>query len=240
MATTACGLAHGSLLLPLLRYASATRGAATGSALFTIGTSTVLSSSDLPRRSGTDNGGISGRWAARISPARALTDDRVDLDENPEGILSGEWPENFSLLCYDDLRSYLETQIVEEKPALALLGEVMSTTIRSATVDQTLEEIDHHFGFVSGLPVLDGELRCIGVISRTDKARALHGMKSMVGEVMSSPAVTLTPDKTVMDAASLMLKMKIHRIPILNEERQVIGMITRTDLLEALQTVVVV
>ena len=46
--------------------------------------------------------------------SNATTDDRVEMDENPEGIISGEWPENFSLLCYDDLRAYLETQILEE------------------------------------------------------------------------------------------------------------------------------
>lgn len=58
----------------------------------------------------------------------------------------------------------------------ALLGEVMSTRIRAAMADQTLEEIDHHFEYVSGLPVVDEELRCIGVISKKDKARAWNGV----------------------------------------------------------------
>uniref|UniRef100_A0A0A8YUC1 Uncharacterized protein n=1 Tax=Arundo donax TaxID=35708 RepID=A0A0A8YUC1_ARUDO len=35
---------------------------------------------------------------------------RLELDENPDAIISGEWPENFSLLSYDDLRAYLESQ----------------------------------------------------------------------------------------------------------------------------------
>jgi len=35
---------------------------------------------------------------------------RLGLDENPEAIISGEWPENFSLLSYDDLRAYLQSQ----------------------------------------------------------------------------------------------------------------------------------
>ncbi|XP_038974354.1 uncharacterized protein LOC103723298 isoform X1 [Phoenix dactylifera] len=182
--------------------------------------------------------------------ASSSTDDlRPALDENPEGIISGEWPENFSLLSYDDLRAYLDTQIISEqmKPT-ALLGEVMSTQIRTATADQTLEEIDHHFEVVSGLPVIDAELKCIGVVSKQDRAKASHGFlwfsicmsKSKVGEVMSSPAITLSPDKTVLDAAALMLKMKIHRIPILNEkQQQVVGMVTRTDIFQALETQVV-
>lgn len=41
-----------------------------------------------------------------------MGDLRPAIDEYPEGILSGEWPENFSLLSYADLRAYLESQIV--------------------------------------------------------------------------------------------------------------------------------
>jgi hypothetical protein len=37
---------------------------------------------------------------------------RPAIDENPEGVLSGEWPDNFSLVSYEDLRKYLESQIV--------------------------------------------------------------------------------------------------------------------------------
>ncbi|XP_038979475.1 uncharacterized protein LOC103717734 [Phoenix dactylifera] len=173
--------------------------------------------------------------------ASSSTDDlRPEMDENPEGIISGEWPENFSLLSYDDLRAYLETQIISNKmKPTALLGEVMSTQIRTATADQTLEEIDHHFQVVSGLPVIDAELKCIGVISKKDKAKASCELKSKVGEVMSSPAITLSPDKTVLDAAALMLKMKIHRVPIVNEKQQVVGMVSRTDIFQALETQVV-
>lgn len=57
-----------------------------------------------------------------------------------------------------------------------LLGEVMSTTIRTATVGQTFEEIDHHFELVSGLPVIDDDFVCIGVVSKKDKGRATDGV----------------------------------------------------------------
>ncbi|WP_180800288.1 CBS domain-containing protein, partial [Vibrio parahaemolyticus] len=66
----------------------------------------------------------------------------------------------------------------------------MSTAIITVTADQTLEEVEHHFEYVSGLPVVDDDLRCIGIISKSDRARARGaslGRKSTVGEVMSSP-----------------------------------------------------
>uniref|UniRef100_A0A8R7PXH1 CBS domain-containing protein n=1 Tax=Triticum urartu TaxID=4572 RepID=A0A8R7PXH1_TRIUA len=105
----------------------------------------------------------------------------------------------------------------------AKLGEVMSCPVEVATPDQKLAEIDALFAIESGLPVVDGEGRCIGVISKKDKARASNGLDSTIGEVMSSPAVTLTLEKTVLEAAALMLKHKFHRIPVVNEQQQVIG-----------------
>ncbi|WVZ73129.1 hypothetical protein U9M48_021474 [Paspalum notatum var. saurae] len=163
---------------------------------------------------------------------------RLDLDENPDAIISGEWPDNVYLLCYDDLRAYLESQepVQADSQCVTLLGEAMSTPVLMATADQTLEEVQCHFEAVSGLPVVDRSLRCVGVVVRNDQARASHGQsKTKIAEVMTSPAITLSSDKTVMDAAVLMLKMKIHRLPIVNQDEQVIGIVTRADVLRELE-----
>jgi len=37
------------------------------------------------------------------------------------------------------------------------------------------------------------------------------------------------------DAAVLMLKKKIHRLPIVNQDKQVIGIVTRADVLRELE-----
>ncbi|CAL4886018.1 unnamed protein product [Urochloa decumbens] len=161
---------------------------------------------------------------------------RLELDENPEAIISGEWPENFSLLSYDDFRAYLQSQeTVQEDQRVALLSETMSTPVLVATAEQTLEEVECHFETVSGLPVVDSSLRCIGVVVKKDRTKASQGPKTKIEEVMTSPAITLSSDKTVMDAAVLMLKKKIHRLPIVNHDKQVIGIITRADVLRELE-----
>lgn len=64
-------------------------------------------SSDVAR-----SGGVAAWRAPRRRRVAAVGDLRPAIDEYPEGILSGEWPENFSLLSYADLRAYLESQIV--------------------------------------------------------------------------------------------------------------------------------
>ncbi|KAF0923703.1 hypothetical protein E2562_006676 [Oryza meyeriana var. granulata] len=110
------------------------------------------------------NGGVAWRAVAqpqrrRVGAAAALDDLRPAINEYPEGILSGKWPENFSLLSYADLRAYLESQIVttDKMSPTAKLGDVMSRPMQVATVDQKLANIDTFFAAQSGLPVLDEE-----------------------------------------------------------------------------------
>lgn len=110
----------------------------------------------------------------------------------------------------------------------------MSKTIFTASPEQALEEIDHYFADITGVPVVDSDHRCVGVLSKKDRTKA-SSLKAKVKEVMSSPAITLPADKIVSDAAVLMLKNKIHRIPIVNDSNQVVGIVTRTDIFSALE-----
>lgn len=140
------------------------------------------------------------------------------------------------MLNFEDLCKHYEPIIFkEEAQPQILLSNVMSKKIFTATSDQRLEEVDHFFHSISGLPVINKDLKCIGVLSRKDRAKASKGPNSTVGEVMSSPAIFLSVDKTVNDAAALMLKYKIHRIPVVNEANQVVGIVTRTDIFKALE-----
>ncbi|XP_073102762.1 uncharacterized protein [Elaeis guineensis] len=163
-----CSSIQGGLLLPL--HSGCAKG-------FTSRTTSIFehNAAGLATSYGERSG--SGRGCLK---SRASTGDlRPELDENPERIISGEWPDNFSLLVYDDFRAYLDSQAITHKRKLwpsSLLGEVMSTPLRVAMADQMLEEIDHHFELVSGLPVVDSELRCVGMVSKNDRARASNGI----------------------------------------------------------------
>lgn len=113
---------------------------------------------------------------------------------------------------------------------------------------------------ISGLPVVDQSGKLIGIISETDLMwqetgatppayimlldsviylenparyeRELHkALGQTVGEVMSSDPVTITPEKSVREAAQLMHDRNIHRLPVLDSQEKVIGIITRGDII---------
>lgn len=116
---------------------------------------------------------------------------------------------------------------------------------------------------ISGLPVVDESGKLLGVVSETDLMwresgvtppayimlldsviylenparyeRDLHkALGQTAGEVMTRDPVTITPDKTLSEAARLMHERSIHRLPVLDPDGHVVGILTRGDIVRAM------
>ncbi|MCK8437603.1 CBS domain-containing protein [Streptomyces sp. D2-8] len=104
---------------------------------------------------------------------------------------------------------------------------------------------------VSAVPVLESEGRVIGLVSEADLlikeefrdgepdlARPLRlsdlakagGMTAE--QLMSSPAVTVHADATLAQAARLMARRKVKRLPVVDEDGVLKGIVSRADLLK--------
>jgi CBS domain-containing protein len=106
---------------------------------------------------------------------------------------------------------------------------------------------------VSAVPVIDTDRRVVGVVSEAD---LLHKLESPVGEphrrflqrkkrraaqakasandahdLMSAPAIVVGPAEPVAAAAQLMDRERIKRLPVVDDERHLIGIVSRGDLL---------
>ena len=96
---------------------------------------------------------------------------------------------------------------------------------------------------VSALPVVDHDGRLVGVISKTDilgfeedaqmpQAREALYEGKFARDLMTSPALTVSPEATIREAAQQMLSTGVHRLFVMDGERPV-GVISITDILEA-------
>jgi len=57
---------------------------------------------------------------------------------------------------------------------------------------------------------------------------------TLVDEIMTRKLITVKPDQSISDAAELMDKHKIKRLPVVDDEGNLIGIITRGDIIGAL------
>lgn len=102
---------------------------------------------------------------------------------------------------------------------------------------------------VSALPVLAGEGRVVGVVSeadllpkeafpRSEPERPGHLDESskagavLAGDLMSSPAVTVHPDATIAEAAQIMARKRVKRLPVVDGAGLLEGVVSRGDLLK--------
>ncbi|MGW2370973.1 MULTISPECIES: CBS domain-containing protein [Kitasatospora] len=90
---------------------------------------------------------------------------------------------------------------------------------------------------VSAVPVLTGDGRVIGVVSEADllTARDRDGERAdalTAGRMMSVPAVTVRPGSPLNEAARAMARGHLKRLPVVDEEDYLVGIVSRGDLLK--------
>lgn len=87
------------------------------------------------------------------------------------------------------------------------------------------------------LPVVDAAGKIVGILTRRDlqlAARHFQEAPVEVAEVMHTPVSTAKPDTKLSEAAAMMMEQHIGGLPVLDDNNQIIGMVTETDLFRAL------
>ena len=132
--------------------------------------------------------------------------------------------------------SAIETMIKElikgNSPTSVNLSDVMSYPVITVHEDTKVKEVAMLLREVgcTGVPITDTDDKLVGVMSRRDfkKVRKDSQMQSPVKAFMTRNPVSISYDKTVMEAANLMIKHDIGRIPVIEEDK-IIGIVTRSD-----------
>lgn len=138
--------------------------------------------------------------------------------------------------------------------------DVMSPHPEAVTPDTPIPEVvdrlmAHDY---MALPVVDDTRRVVGVISDTDMLSAgatrlsvsvhkvigpevvraaLARRKQEIGtvrDVMTTPAVTVSPTMSLKDAAHIMHTRKLKRLPVVDEAGQLVGVLGRLDVLQSI------
>jgi CBS-domain-containing membrane protein len=127
-------------------------------------------------------------------------------------------------------------------PSHRTVEDVMTTPVVTADRLTPYKEIarllaEHR---ISGLPVLVDGWQVVGVVSEADlltaqektaqnRTAAHPGLTA--SELMTAPAVTIHPDATIPAAVHVMNTHHVRRLPVTGADRQLIGIVSRRDVL---------
>lgn len=110
--------------------------------------------------------------------------------------------------------------------------EVVSVTAHQSVLDALKLLAQRRIGAV---PVMDGP-SVVGIFSERDVIHALDGhgsgaLDKKVGDVMTSPAITVAPNEPVIGALSLMTRRRIRHLPVV-EGGRIVGVVSIGDLVK--------
>jgi len=129
------------------------------------------------------------------------------------------------------LNEWLLELLRGNQQASVQVSDLMSYPVFSVTSDMSMSSVADFIEEkgCTGLPVVDDE-RLVGVISRRDfkKIKKSSQLKSPVKAFMSTKNITIEPDRSPMEAARMMVKHDIGRLPVVKDGR-IIGIMSRSD-----------
>jgi CBS domain-containing protein len=135
------------------------------------------------------------------------------------------------------------------------------TVTKDTTIQEVAAILTGHK--ISGLPVVDSDGRVVGIVSEGDliyQDKKLHtpafleilggviyledpkrvGQELMkmtaakVVEIMTAKVYTVREDTTVSDIATLMIDRQVNRVPVLDGDGRLVGIVSRQDLIKSL------
>ena len=138
--------------------------------------------------------------------------------------------------------------------------QIMTRPVVTVTPDTTIVDAAHLMlqRHVSGLPVVDGAGKLVGVVSEGDFIRRseigtgrrrgrwlrfilgpgqsasdfVHEHGHKVGDVMTTSPLTITEDTALAEIVALMEKNNVKRLPVVRGD-EVVGIVSRANLLQA-------
>lgn len=139
------------------------------------------------------------------------------------------------------------------------VNELMSDEVLRVSPDMSLRAVAGLLvaNRISGVPVCDETAQVVGVVSEADivlkergRAKRPGGLLGWMlepklaaederalartaGEAMTAPAITIAPNRSVAFAAQLMLDKQVNRLPVVDAQGNLVGIVTRADLVRA-------
>ena len=113
--------------------------------------------------------------------------------------------------------------------------DVMTTGVRGLRASATIADARATFAETGhgAYPLLDRDRRIVGIVTRGDLLRTEAGEGTPVVEISSTDVVTVGPASPLLDVVAVMLEEDIEHVPVVDEAGVLIGICTRTDLLQA-------
>ncbi len=162
-------------------------------------------------------GGHKRAASALIRPEKHLSETEI------QAFLDAQYQEMIASLSQHILPASAVADIMSRDPLLLAPDTPVSEAHR----------LMQRYGY-EGYPVV-AEGRVVGLLNRREVDRAIsHGLDLTVGSLMDAGDIRIKPDATLEELQTMMGSTGWGQVPVVNDEGEIIGIVTRTDLLKTM------
>jgi CBS domain-containing protein len=115
--------------------------------------------------------------------------------------------------------------------------DLMTTNVVAARESTTGTEISTRLliGEFNGVPVIDNNIRVIGIVTAADILRAVRQGKNLdtvsATDIMTQNPVVAKRDTEIDEIIDIMLQRVIVLVPVVDDDKKLIGVVARLDIL---------
>lgn len=113
------------------------------------------------------------------------------------------------------------------------IGQIMTTSLITVTPNDSMYTVKELLRShrISGAPVVEGD-RLVGIVSVEDVIKALEAgrVEATVGSCMTAEVVTVQSSNMVVEAVKKFARHKYGRLPVLDAEGRLVGILTPSDI----------
>lgn len=133
----------------------------------------------------------------------------------------------------------LYVQEEQERKRVFYAGQIMTSNVKTLRIDMRFDDAWSHFVSLRyrHFPVLNMEQHLVGMLSDRDMlAYAASGKthKITIDKLMTGPVLSATANTAIREVCQVMFNQHIGALPIVEENGELLGMITRSDILRSM------
>ena len=128
------------------------------------------------------------------------------------------------------------------------VGDNMTRSVRSIAPETTVGDLYRLFAAddFDSYPVVRGDT-LVGVVSKLDALKVfahsqdhmlpqyMEGMATTVDEIMTSDVIAIDPESKLQRVLELMVKHRLRSLPVVDQWRNLVGIIAREDVMRAME-----
>ena len=132
----------------------------------------------------------------------------------------------------------IKSDTLHDEIYITKASDIMTKNIVAARASTTAREIGTKLliGNYNGLPVVDNNIKLIGIVTAIDIFQAIRQGKNLDSlraiDIMTQNPVTVKQDTDINEVIDIILQRHIILVPVIDDKRKLIGLVGRPDILQ--------